>query len=593
MDLDPVLLSRIQFAFVISFHILFPAFTIGLASFIAMLEARYLASGDDVYLRLSKFWTRIFAVSFGMGVVSGIVMSYQFGTNWSRFSDATANVLGPLLSYEVLTAFFLEATFLGILLFGRSRVGKKFFFFAALMVAIGTLTSAFWILAANSWMQTPVGYEIRDGPKDKVFAGTLNRSAPLVIKVTATGTQTLLAEIVRLMDVAGQSRARYVRLADRIARVYSPVVHLAALVTFLGWTFLVGAPWQQSLMVAVAVLIITCPCALGLAVPVVQVVASGRLLRRGVLLKSADGLERLAAIDTVLFDKTGTLSLGRLKLANTNGLSDDDLALAVSLAAVSRHPLCQALSRLRPKIAPLDGVAEHPGLGLVAMTPSGELRLGSRLWCGVTEAASDHDGPELWLRRADGSAVRFLFDDVLRSDAAETVAALKARGLAVELLSGDRAPVVAAAARAAGIEDWRASAGPADKIARLRELAAAGHKVLMVGDGLNDAPALASASVSMSPASGADVSQAAADYVFQSEQLGAICEAYDVARQSQRLVVQNITAAFAYNALAVPLAVLGFVTPLIAAIAMSTSSIVVTLNSLRLYRMGAEKRRKP
>jgi len=163
MDLDPVLLSRIQFAFVISFHILFPAFTIGLASFIAMLEARYLASGNDVYLRLSKFWTRIFAVSFGMGVVSGIVMSYQFGTNWSRFADATANILGPLLSYEVLTAFFLEATFLGILLFGRGRVGKKFFFFAALMVALGTLTSAFWILAANSWMQTPVGYEIRDG----------------------------------------------------------------------------------------------------------------------------------------------------------------------------------------------------------------------------------------------------------------------------------------------------------------------------------------------------------------------------------------------------------------------------------------------
>lgn len=163
MDLDPVLLSRIQFAFVISFHILFPAFTIGLASFIAMLEGRYLASGNDVYLRLSKFWTRIFAVSFGMGVVSGIVMSYQFGTNWSRFSDATANVLGPLLSYEVLTAFFLEATFLGILLFGRGRVGKGFYFFSALMVAFGTLMSAFWILAANSWMQTPVGYEIRDG----------------------------------------------------------------------------------------------------------------------------------------------------------------------------------------------------------------------------------------------------------------------------------------------------------------------------------------------------------------------------------------------------------------------------------------------
>ncbi|HEY4135456.1 MAG TPA: cytochrome ubiquinol oxidase subunit I [Alphaproteobacteria bacterium] len=163
MDLDPVILSRIQFAFVISFHILFPAFTIGLASFIAMLEGRWLVTRNEVYLRLSKFWTRIFAVSFGMGVVSGIVMSYQFGTNWSRFADRTANVIGPLLSYEVLTAFFLEASFLGILLFGRNRVPPKVFFASALIVAIGTLLSTFWILSANSWMQTPAGYEVKDG----------------------------------------------------------------------------------------------------------------------------------------------------------------------------------------------------------------------------------------------------------------------------------------------------------------------------------------------------------------------------------------------------------------------------------------------
>ena len=163
MDLDPVILSRIQFAFVISFHILFPAFTIGLASFIAMLEGRWLITRNEVYLRLSKFWTRIFAVSFGMGVVSGIVMSYQFGTNWSRFSDVAGNIVGPLMAYEVLGAFFLEASFLGILLFGRQRVPPTLFFLAAVIVAVGTLTSAFWILSANSWMQTPAGYEMRDG----------------------------------------------------------------------------------------------------------------------------------------------------------------------------------------------------------------------------------------------------------------------------------------------------------------------------------------------------------------------------------------------------------------------------------------------
>ena len=163
MELDPVLLSRIQFAFVISFHILFPAFTIGLASWLAMLEFLWLRTGRAVYDQLYTLWLKVFAVSFGMGVVSGIVMSYQIGTNWSRFSDATGNVLGPLFSYEVLTAFFLEASFLGVMLFGRDRVGPVLHFISTLMVAGGTLLSTFWIMAANSWMQTPAGYELRDG----------------------------------------------------------------------------------------------------------------------------------------------------------------------------------------------------------------------------------------------------------------------------------------------------------------------------------------------------------------------------------------------------------------------------------------------
>jgi cytochrome bd ubiquinol oxidase subunit I len=163
MDLDPVMLARLQFAFSISFHILFPAFTIGLAAWIVVLEALWLATGSLLHGSLSRFWTRIFAVSFGMGVVSGIVMSFQFGTNWSRLSDSAGNVLGPLLNYEVLTAFFLEATFLGVLLFGRDRVPRWLHFVSACAVAIGTLISAFWILSANSWMHTPSGHELRDG----------------------------------------------------------------------------------------------------------------------------------------------------------------------------------------------------------------------------------------------------------------------------------------------------------------------------------------------------------------------------------------------------------------------------------------------
>ena len=161
--MSPVLLSRVQFAWVVAWHILLPAFTIGLASYVAVLEGLHFASGRAVYLRLSNFWIRIFAVSFGMGVVSGIVMPFQFGTNWSRFSDATANVLSPLFAYEGLIAFFLEAAFLGVLLFGRNLVPRWAHFLAALMVAAGTLLSAFWILAANSWMQTPAGYKLFDG----------------------------------------------------------------------------------------------------------------------------------------------------------------------------------------------------------------------------------------------------------------------------------------------------------------------------------------------------------------------------------------------------------------------------------------------
>jgi cytochrome bd ubiquinol oxidase subunit I len=163
MTLDPVILSRLQFFWVVSFHILLPAFTVGLACYIAILEGLHFKTTDKVYLRISVFWTKVFAVSFGLGVVSGIVMPFQFGTNWSRFSDATANVVGPLMAYEGLTAFFLEASFLGVLLFGRALVPAWAHFFAALMVAAGTLFSSFWILAANSWMQTPTGYELIDG----------------------------------------------------------------------------------------------------------------------------------------------------------------------------------------------------------------------------------------------------------------------------------------------------------------------------------------------------------------------------------------------------------------------------------------------
>jgi Cu2+-exporting ATPase len=433
------------------------------------------------------------------------------------------------------------------------------------------------------------------GPGAAVFAGTLNLAAPLSVTVTATGEGTLLAEIARLIEAAEQQRGRYVALADRVARLYAPVVHGLALATLLGWWLGAGAPWQEALLIAIAVLIITCPCALALAVPVVQVIASGRLLKRGILVKSGTALERLANADTVVFDKTGTLTRGRPRLIRaTPGVSREALAASAAMAAASRHPLARALVRAAERegiaVAPAADVREVPGAGLERTTKEGVLRLGSRAFVAPAGEGADNDGasgPELWLARPGGPPVRFAFADELREDARTVIAALQGRGYAVELLSGDRAPVVAAVAAEVGIEAWRAGCSPAEKVRRLEALAAEGARVLMVGDGLNDAPALAAANVSLSPVTAVDVSQTAADLVFQGESLGPVLEALGTARRARALVRENLALAFLYNVTTIPLAVAGLVTPLIAAIAMSTSSIVVIVNALRLNRGSA------
>lgn len=425
------------------------------------------------------------------------------------------------------------------------------------------------------------------GIGDSVFAGTLNLSAPLEIEATKTGDNTLLGDIVRLMEAAEQGRAKYVRLADRIAGFYAPAVHLLAAATFVGWWILAGS-WQNALMQAVAVLIITCPCALGLAVPVVQVVASGRLLMKGILVKAADGLERLAEVDTIVFDKTGTLTEGRLDLVNCDEISEEHLNLAARIGRSSRHPLARAVSRAGKAVGEYLDVEEWPGEGLLCLVSGREVRLGNRAFCDVPEDASSDvsSGPEMWLCIEGEGKVQFRFRDRLRPGAHATIKKLKAQGFKIDLLSGDREEVVGDLADALGIENWYAQKKPEDKVAHLNELEAEGRKVLMVGDGLNDAPALASAYVSLSPASAADISQTAADFVFQGKDLSAVAETIYVARSSRRLIFQNFSLAFLYNVIAVPLAVGGVVTPLIAAVAMSASSLLVCLNSLRLRLQG-------
>ncbi len=417
---------------------------------------------------------------------------------------------------------------------------------------------------------------------DHVFAGTLNLAAPVTLAVTRAGDDTLLAEVVRLMEVAERQKGRFVTLADRLAAWYAPVVHGLALAAFLGWWLGAGLAWTDALMIACAVLIITCPCALGLAVPAVQVVASERLLKSGVLLKAPTALERLAQVRHVAFDKTGTLTRGRPELIDTGGVPEELLARAAGLAAQSRHPLARALKRAVPDAPLLSGVVEHPGLGLEWRGAAGTLRLGRRSWAAPEAPDDGGAGLELWLADGSGRAWRLGFADALRPDAARTLDHLRARGYTLELLSGDREATVAEVARSLAVAQHRAGLTPAGKVERLEALRRQGVRTLMVGDGLNDAPALAAAHGSISPSSAMDISQTAADAVFQGEQLAAVAEMLTVARAADRLVRQNLALAFAYNALTVPIALAGLVTPLIAALAMSASSILVVSNALRL-----------
>jgi P-type Cu2+ transporter len=428
---------------------------------------------------------------------------------------------------------------------------------------------------------------VKAGPGTAVYAGTLNLSGALRVRVSAASEGTLLAEISRLLDNAVQARSRYVQLADRAARLYAPVVHAAAFLTMLGWVAF-GASWHDAIITAIAVLIITCPCALGLAIPAVQTVVSGAMFRTGVLLNSGDAIERLADVDRVVFDKTGTLTLPELDVANAASIPPDVFELAGRLALASHHPVAAAVARAAKTKTPLAGVEEIAGQGVRGFAEGLEVRLGRPSFCGADQLAND-----ILYRDPEASVVAFRHGTAchvfavrqrLRPDAARAVAALQRCGIGVEILSGDREPAVRHAAQSLGIHEWRAGVTPADKIARIDELKRQDVKVMMVGDGMNDAPALAAAHVSMSPVTATHLSQATADLVFLGEHLTPVVAAIGFSRKALRLMRQNLWLAAGYNLLAVPLAIAGLATPLVAAAAMSGSSLLVILNALRAHR---------
>jgi Cu2+-exporting ATPase len=424
----------------------------------------------------------------------------------------------------------------------------------------------------------------------RVYAGTINVSGTLRVRVGAAEHGTLLDEITRMLDRALEARTHYVRLADRAAKLYSPLVHAAALATMLGWVAF-GASWHDAIVTAIAVLIITCPCALGLAIPAVQVVASGALFRSGVLVNSGEAIERLAGVDTILFDKTGTLTLPQPEVVNASDIPQDALALAGQLALTSRHPLAAAVARAANAKEPLNAV-EEPGQGVRGEVNGIALRLGRPSFCGAEQEAerimqADPEASAIAFRRGADVHV-FAVRQRQRSDAADVVADFRRHGFAIEMLSGDRAQAVAHAARMLNIDAWYAAMTPADKIARVTALRAQGRKVLMVGDGLNDAPSLAAADASLSVATAAHVTQTTADAVFLGDRLAPVAAAVAIAQRAKQLMRQNLLLAAAYNAIAVPIAILGFASPLIAALAMSGSSILVTLNALRANTLPEE-----
>jgi len=411
---------------------------------------------------------------------------------------------------------------------------------------------------------------------ETLCAGEINLALPVRLKVTAIGDDTTLRRMAALVETAENARNRYTALADRAAQIYAPLVHLLALAAFIGWVFASGDV-VRSINIAVSVLIITCPCALGLAVPAVMVQACRRLFARGFLVKDDTALERLAECDAVVFDKTGTLTEGGTVL-DLEHLSVEELSILAALARQSAHPVARVVAQALPgdmDPASLDDIREVPGAGLEANWNGEAVRFGRADWCGGAESSPA-------LRVGDRAAVALQIEETLRPGACEAVTALTESGLPAQIFSGDTLAATARLAKRVGIDDVQGELRPEQKLAAIEEMQAEGKRVLMVGDGLNDTAALVAAHASVSPASALDASRTAADIVLLNRSMEDLGSAVRVARTARLRVTQNFAIAAGYNMIAIPVALSGHATPLAAAIAMSLSSITVLLNAARI-----------
>jgi len=432
------------------------------------------------------------------------------------------------------------------------------------------------------------------GPGDTVLAGSINRESPLLVRVRAAGEETTLAALGRLVERAASERPRIARLADQVAGWFVAALLLLALGTGLTWWHLDPA---RALAVTFAVLVVSCPCALSLATPAALAAVVGALGRRGILAVRSDALEAMAAVTHVVLDKTGTLTTGCLQLADVDPLHGNDRTACVAIAAAleqgSEHPVARALQTAATPVFPVlvaRDVVASSGNGIEGVVEGRRYRLGRPDWVAALygrppeTAAVASDAIAIALGDQIGRVALLSFSDTLRPGAQVLVARLQEMGIDVSLLSGDRDETVRNVAQAVGIADYCGNARPEDKRARIAELQRGGAIVAMVGDGINDAPSLAQANVSLSLGSSATLTQWTADVVVLGDDLPRIAEAITRARQAFRTIRQNLVWAFAYNVLAIPLAATGHLTPLAAALGMSVSSLLVVANALRLLR---------
>ena len=473
------------------------------------------------------------------------------------------------------------------------QVGSRFVVRPGERIATdGVVVDGFSAVDISMVTGEPVPVEV--GPGDAVLGASVNANGSLVVEATGVGAETVLAQIMQMVEQAQLNRTRIQRLADRISAVFVPAAVVIAVATLIGW-LAAGQPASEAFTAAVAVLIVACPCALGLATPLAVMVGTGRGSQIGIIVKGGEMLEDTRQLDTVVFDKTGTVTEARMEVvevATPDGDPDELLALAASVEARSEHPIGRAIAAAVQNCRPVADFENHPGAGAVGVVDGIEVRVGKReLFAhvpeGVAAAAADIEamGRVAVLVGRDSVAEAVVtVDDRLRASAQPAVAALKSLGLDTVLLTGDHPRRAQAAGDELGIDRVVPGVGPGGKAAEIARLQSEGRRVAMVGDGINDAPALSQADIGIAIGTGADVATEAADITIMSSDLRVVADAIALSRRTMNTIRGNLFWAFVYNTAAIPLAAAGILEPIFAAAAMVASSLFVVTNSLRLRR---------